>query len=149
MVNLTEISSQTRVLLREVEPARLADQPTTGLNSSRPFSSPQDLEPVLVEGVLPIWVPLQRPPGQCQHRADILDTVDALAHIPAPNTALGRTGTVQVPGRSSVSKFLTEIVSTAGNFVGVVNVEPVNFSDNFYVIGLRFTGVAFTTIPAN
>jgi hypothetical protein len=64
-------------------------------------------------------------------------------------TINGRTGTVQVPGRSSVSKFLTDMVPGSANSVGVVKVEPVNLSDNFYVIGLRFTGVAFTTIPAN
>jgi hypothetical protein len=56
--------------------------------------------------------------------------------------------TVTVPARSSVSKFLTEIVPSSSNTIGMVKIAPADDSLSFYVIGLRFTGTAFTTIPS-
>jgi hypothetical protein len=56
--------------------------------------------------------------------------------------------TVTVPARSSLPRFVTEILPATANTVGVLKIESVDFSD-FYAIGLRYTGAAFTTVPAN
>lgn len=47
-----------------------------------------------------------------------------------------------VPAGSSVAKFLDELVALPSNFVGKVTISP-----SYYVIGLRFTGQVFTSIP--
>jgi hypothetical protein len=57
-------------------------------------------------------------------------------------------GTVTVPARASVAKFLTEVLPSSANTVGVLKVQASDLS-SFYAIGLRFTGGEFTTIPAN
>jgi hypothetical protein len=56
--------------------------------------------------------------------------------------------TIAVPARSSVAKFLTDIVPASANTIGVVKVETTDYSTGLYAIGLRFTGSTFTTIPA-
>jgi hypothetical protein len=60
-----------------------------------------------------------------------------------------QSATVTVSARSSVSKFLTEIVPSSVNTIGVVKVETTDYSTGLYALGLRFTGTTFTTIPAN
>lgn len=60
-----------------------------------------------------------------------------------------RTSTVRVPARSSVARFVDELIpGLPANTVGVLKIEADDFSE-FAAIGLRFTGAAFTTIPAN
>ena len=56
--------------------------------------------------------------------------------------------TVTVPPRSSSPRFLTEILPASANTVGVLKIQSLDFSD-FYAIGIRYTGGAFTTVPAN
>jgi hypothetical protein len=57
-------------------------------------------------------------------------------------------GTIIVGARQRLSRFLDEILpSTAGKIVEV-DMHATDFS-NFAVIGLRFTGGVFNTIPAN
>jgi hypothetical protein len=56
--------------------------------------------------------------------------------------------TVTVPARRSVARFLDEMTPVAADSVGVVSITSPTLS-NFSVIGLRFTGVVFTTIPPN
>jgi hypothetical protein len=58
------------------------------------------------------------------------------------------TGSITVPARSAVAKFLTEVVPASANTVGLLQIESADFSD-FYAIGLRFTGATFSTIPAS
>jgi hypothetical protein len=53
---------------------------------------------------------------------------------------------VTVPARRAVARFLDEIVSVPAASVGVVTITSPTLS-NFSVIGLRFTGGVFTTIP--
>ena len=43
---------------------------------------------------------------------------------------------------------VTELLPATANTVGVLKIESVDFSD-FDAMGLRYTGAAFTTIPAN
>jgi hypothetical protein len=58
-----------------------------------------------------------------------------------------RSGEMIVSARSKISAFVDEILSgLASNFVGSVTITAADNSD-VYVIGLRFTGTAFTTIP--
>ena len=57
-------------------------------------------------------------------------------------------GRVTIPARTSTGKFLTEIVPGAANAVGILTIESTDLS-GFYVIGLRYTGGIFTTLPAN
>lgn len=75
----------------------------------------------------------------------------------ANDTDLGRaytlninslSATVTVPARSSLAKFLTDLLPATANSVGVLTIQSTDFSD-CYAIGLRFTGATFTTIPAN
>ena len=54
--------------------------------------------------------------------------------------------TLAVPARRAVSKFLDEITSVTAGSVGVVTITSATLS-NFSVIGLRFTGGVFTTVP--
>jgi hypothetical protein len=56
--------------------------------------------------------------------------------------------TVTVPGRSSLARFLSEILPTTANTIGVLTIQSADSTD-FYAIGLRFSGTTFTTIPAN
>jgi len=57
--------------------------------------------------------------------------------------------TVSVPAQSQVSQFLNEMMAMPANFVGrvVITTNPTIFG-SVYTIGFRFTGQAFTTIPA-
>lgn len=54
--------------------------------------------------------------------------------------------TLAVPARRAVAKFLDEIMSAPAGSTGVVTITSPTLS-NFSVIGLRFTGGVFTTIP--
>jgi hypothetical protein len=57
------------------------------------------------------------------------------------------TGTVTLQPRTSTARFLGEFISgIPANFVGPVTVTASGGTGS--VIGLRFTGAAFTTIPA-
>jgi hypothetical protein len=53
---------------------------------------------------------------------------------------------VTIPARRALAKFVDEIVSVPSGSVGVVTITSPTLS-NFSVIGLRFTGGVFTTIP--
>jgi hypothetical protein len=75
----------------------------------------------------------------------------------ANNTDLPRTyqvtinsvsGRVTIPAHTSTGKFLTEIVPGSSNTVGIVTIDSTDSSE-FYAIGLKYTGVVFTTLPAN
>ena len=59
-----------------------------------------------------------------------------------------RTSTFTIPPRRSLAKYLDELISFANNELGVVTIRS-NDSSNFSVIGVRYTGLAFTTIPAS
>ena len=59
-----------------------------------------------------------------------------------------RSGSLRVPGRSSESRFLNQLLNVPANAVGTLTIVSRDFSE-FAAIGLRFTGAAFTTIPAN
>jgi hypothetical protein len=59
-----------------------------------------------------------------------------------------KTATVQVPGRSTSARFVDELMSVPANTTGLLKVESIDLS-SFGVIGLRYTGGVFTTIPAN
>ena len=59
-----------------------------------------------------------------------------------------RSGSVTIPARTSVSRFLNELLTAPDNAVGTVTLRSRDDSD-FSAIGLRFTGWVFTTIPAN
>jgi hypothetical protein len=54
--------------------------------------------------------------------------------------------TISVPPQRAAAKFLDEVMSLPANAVGVVTISSPTLS-NFSVIGLRFTGGVFTTIP--
>ncbi len=69
-----------------------------------------------------------------------------LTFINANGTSTG-TASVTVPARSSVAKFLDEITPATANTLTQVQIRATDFS-YFSVMGLRFTGTAFTTIPA-
>ncbi len=56
--------------------------------------------------------------------------------------------TVTIPAHTSIARFLNEIVPGSANTVGILKIKSMDYSD-FYAIGLRYTGAAFTTIPAN
>jgi hypothetical protein len=47
--------------------------------------------------------------------------------------------------RSSVAKFLTDFMTLPANYVGRVTVQSDNGTSS--IIGLRYTGSVFTTIP--
>lgn len=54
---------------------------------------------------------------------------------------------VTIQPRSSMAKFLDQIIVVGVNQVSFVKITSADFSQ-FSVMGLRYTGVAFTTIPA-
>lgn len=58
------------------------------------------------------------------------------------------TATTQVPARTSLAKFLNELMTLPANAVRLLKIESTDFT-SFGAIGLRFTGGVFTTIPAN
>jgi hypothetical protein len=55
------------------------------------------------------------------------------------------TATQTVPPRSSIAKFVNEFVTLPPDYYGQVIVSSSTGTAS--VIGLRFTGAAFTTIP--
>lgn len=59
-----------------------------------------------------------------------------------------RNATITVPARRALARFVDELLSASAGTTGVLTVRAPDFSD-FYLIGLRFTGPVFTTIPAN
>jgi len=61
--------------------------------------------------------------------------------------SLNNSQTLTIPPHSTVSRFVDELITLPAGFVGQVLVE--SGSDRITVMGLRFTGTAFTTIPAN
>jgi hypothetical protein len=56
-------------------------------------------------------------------------------------------GTVQVPARSAVATFVDEILPASAHSLGLLQVQSTDFS-GFGIVGLRFTGEVFTTMPA-
>jgi hypothetical protein len=56
--------------------------------------------------------------------------------------------TITIPARSSIAKFADELIPSSVNRLCRVTIQSPDYAD-FYVIGLRFTGRAFTTIPAH
>lgn len=56
---------------------------------------------------------------------------------------------IRIPARSQVARFLNEMISTIPpNFTGVVHVYSNSDDfDDIFMIGLKYTGNAFTTIP--
>jgi hypothetical protein len=63
------------------------------------------------------------------------------------NTEIGRT-VVQVPARSQIPKFIDELINVPPDFIGQVLVSTTApAGGTVYVIGLRYTGPVFTTIP--
>jgi len=71
-----------------------------------------------------------------------------LVAIDSTGTEVNRT-TVTLGPRIQVAKFLSEFMSVPADFVGTVRVsEPQGFTADTYAIGLKYTGNAFTTIPA-
>ena len=60
-------------------------------------------------------------------------------------TVGSQSGLITVPARSSLPKFLTEIIPSSANSVAVVKIQSTDFSD-FFVIGLRYTGGVFTDV---
>ena len=62
-------------------------------------------------------------------------------------TEVGR-GTATVNARSQRAAFLSSFVTVPSNFLGTVRIsESGTSTGEFYAIGLKFTGTAFTTIP--
>jgi hypothetical protein len=57
------------------------------------------------------------------------------------------TGSVTVPARSTLARFIDEVMAVPVS-VGLLAIRAEDFSQ-FSVIGLRFTGVVFTTVPAS
>ena len=55
---------------------------------------------------------------------------------------------VQVPARSSVAKFVDELLPSSQNQILEATITSP-LSSSFSAVGLRFTGSVFTTIPAN
>ena len=78
--------------------------------------------------------------------------------IPANATYMATTGndantgtrgaSIFVPARRSFARFVGEILTVPVNSVGVLTIRSRD-SSVFSAIGLRYTGAAFTTIPAN
>jgi hypothetical protein len=58
-----------------------------------------------------------------------------------------RIATVTIPPRRSLARYLDELISFSNNELAFVTIRSTDAS-NFSVIGLRYTGVPFTTIPA-
>src|SRR5206468_2598188 len=58
---------------------------------------------------------------------------------------------VTLQPRTNSARFLDEMMSLPANFVGKVVISPRNGygGPSAYVIGLRFTGNLFTTVPAS
>jgi hypothetical protein len=59
-----------------------------------------------------------------------------------------RNVSVTVPARRNRAVFADELTTVLAGTVGILTIESRDFSD-FSVIGLRFTGGAFTTVPAH
>jgi hypothetical protein len=60
-----------------------------------------------------------------------------------------RTTSITVPARRSIARFVSEILlGLPPNSVGILTVQSRDYSD-FSMIGLRYTGATFTTIPGN
>lgn len=57
------------------------------------------------------------------------------------------TNQITVPARRNVAKFADELLLLPTNAVGILSVKSTDFSD-VTIIGLRYVGAAFTTIPA-
>jgi hypothetical protein len=60
---------------------------------------------------------------------------------------VNRGQTVTIPARSTMARFIHEVVTLLTDFVGQVFIE--SRSQNIAVMGLRFTEAAFTTIPSS
>jgi len=61
--------------------------------------------------------------------------------------AMNGSYSLTIPPRSTVSRFVDEVVALPADFVGQILVE--SGSDKITVMGFRFAGLAFSTIPAN
>jgi hypothetical protein len=59
------------------------------------------------------------------------------------------TGTIVIPVRSYIARFLTDIMPSSRETVGVLKIDTTDFTDGFHPMGLRYTGVTFTTISAD
>jgi len=65
-----------------------------------------------------------------------------------PDGTTVTTSTVIVGAHRALARFLDELVPSSANNIYEVEVWSPNFSD-LAVVGLRFTGGTFSTIPAN
>jgi hypothetical protein len=54
-----------------------------------------------------------------------------------------------LPAKQSMARFLTQFVPSSANQNLEVEVRSTTFSDSLAVVGLRYTGPVFSTIPAN
>jgi hypothetical protein len=59
-----------------------------------------------------------------------------------------RSGSITVPARRNKAVFADELTTIPIGTIGILTIQSRDSSD-FSVIGLRFTGGAFTTVPAN
>jgi len=67
----------------------------------------------------------------------------------ADGTEIGRRS-IQIGGRSQIARFLNELMSVPSDYVGQVQIfTDSNDTLDVYAIGLRFTGIAFTTTPVS
>ena len=78
--------------------------------------------------------------------SDIQETYRIVLRRPDETTA--STSTVIVGAKRALARFLDEIIPASANNIYEVEVFAPDFSD-LSVVGLRFTGAVFSTIPAN
>jgi len=63
------------------------------------------------------------------------------------NGTVAGTVTRTVPPRTSLARYLSELVTLPPNYVGRVTVSPTTATGTSSIIGLRYTGTVFATIP--
>ena len=63
------------------------------------------------------------------------------------NGTVAGTVTRTVPPRTSLARYLSELVTLPLNYVGRVTVSPTTATGTSSIIGLRYTGTVFATIP--
>ena len=59
-----------------------------------------------------------------------------------------KTTSITVPAQRSQAMFVDELLAAPSETVGILTIRSGDLSE-FSAVGLRFTGTAFTTIPAN
>lgn len=82
------------------------------------------------------------------NNSDIARTYDITLKTAA--NATSGTSSVQVPARSSVARFLDDLIPSSRNQILEATVQAADFSfDTLAVVGIRMTGTVIATIPAN